>query len=116
MRVSNKNQEFSDKELLVELTLKDNKSARRVRQLGGIGIIEAVSLYKATGCRNLVDFLNWTIDTLNYHNLEAVVASFHTCIVSWERTSKFTALLLALYKFEGFNLYEKSKDSKFSIN
>lgn len=52
---------------MIDLTSSDSKVAKYVRQICGIGLIEAVSLKKATGCRTLVDFVNWSIDFLAYN-------------------------------------------------
>lgn len=58
---------MSDKHILANLTSKESKISKYVRQICGIGLIEAVSLKKATGCQTLADFVNWTIDFLAYN-------------------------------------------------
>lgn len=47
-----------------EITDKDNKDSKAFRSMVGLGMIEAVSIFKGTGCRTLTDLVNWTIDTL----------------------------------------------------
>ena len=91
------------------LTDKDCKHAKLFRQLSGIGMIESVSITKGLGCYTLTDLVNWLIDSMAtsvdslfyVQDLNTIVNLFHGCIVSWERTSKFVSLLLAIMEAEG---------------
>jgi len=107
---------FSDKHVLAKLTDKDDKMSKKVRHICGIGVMEAVTLFKGTGCRNLYEFQNYTIDKLTYESLNQLMHELHSNIISWERTSKFAAVILELYQIEGLNLNEKVRTSNYLIN
>lgn len=80
-KVKDKVKDLSDKHMLADLTSKDDKFSKKVRQICGIGIIEGVSLKKSTGCSRLADFINWIIDNLAYNvrNLKKI-ESVLTCL------------------------------------
>ena len=48
----------------VDITNKDEKSAKLLRQIAGLGIIECVSIVKGLQCMTLTDLINWTIDNM----------------------------------------------------
>lgn len=126
-KVKDKVKELSDKHMLADLTSKEDSHSKKVRQIVGLGLIEGLSLKKGTGCSSLADFVNWIIDNLAYNvsfnwnqfsipkTLDHLASLLQTMVISWERTSTFLSALLLIYKYEGFDIEDKIKNSRFSI-
>jgi hypothetical protein len=78
--------------LFAGLAEKDNKHSKLMRQYSNIGMIEAVSIVKETGCKNFDDLYRWADKLLVTHPATFIIQELQSCIISWKRSSVFCSV------------------------
>ena len=113
--VENVMPKISDKMLQAGLSSKNDKNSKLIRQYCNIGMIEAVSIVKETGCKNFDELYKWADKLLVTHGVVYIIQELQSCIISWKRSSVFCSVLFLLLEKDGVDIRSELKDCNLKI-